>query len=271
MVGKVVFGDAREASNYPEQPFHLTITSPPYYCDKDYEEDYTFDDYLGMLKQVLTNVAANTVPGGKICINIADIAAFSKVSGRVEEYLGVSRDIQTWMAEQNCFLLARTIWSKDDPWVNSQHVAYHDKVPATYVRQLPSWEYVWTYYKQTPSREGLGPITQYLSKEDWKRWVSSVWFIRSVLANNDHPAKFPEELVRRLALLYSVPGDTIFDPFMGSGTTGIVAQKTGRNYAGIERDPDYYKLCLENLENAAGVQELAFEPPDKFKQNKLEL
>lgn len=263
---KIVLGDSRNIENYPES-FALTITSPPYYCEKEYEADYSFPEYLEMLKTVLKNTAARTIPGGKVCINIADIAAFSKVSGRVEEYIGVSRDIQEWLREEDCYLLARTIWSKDDPWVNSQHVAYHDKIPATYVRQLPSFEYVWTYYKSTPSRKDIGSVTDFVSKEDWKRWVSSVWFIRSVQANNEHAAMFPEELVRRLVLLYSIPGDTVFDPFTGSGTTAVVAYKNGREYAGIERDPKYYELCQKGLAAVENCLERQFIAPVRFRQN----
>lgn len=267
-MNSIKLGDSRDLENYPKD-VALTITSPPYFCDKDYESDYSFEDYKELLKKVFYNVVQSTVDGGKICINIADIAAFSKVSGRVEEHLGISRDLQDWFREWDCYLLARTIWSKDDPWVNSQHVTYHEKVPATYVRQLPSFEYVWTYYKKTPTRPDIGFITDYVSKEDWKKWVSSVWFIRSVRANDDHAAKFPEELVRRLLLLYSVPGDLVLDPFCGSGTTAMVAYKNRRNYFGIERDPNYFELSKQNLEKVENSLEREFVPAPKFKQNKL--
>ncbi len=267
-MSRIVLGDSRDIVNYPEN-VALTITSPPYYCEKDYESDYSFDEYLDMLKSVLSNTADSTIDGGKICINIADIAAFSKVSGRVEEYIGVSRDMQEWLREKDCYLLARTIWSKDDPWMNSQHVGYHDKIPATYVRQLPSYEYIWTYYKKTPGREGIGAVTDHLSKEDWKRWVSSVWHIRSVRANDDHAAKFPEELVRRLVLLYSVPGDLVLDPFCGSGTTAVVAYKNRRDYAGIERNPEYHALIQKNLAAVENCLERQFAPPPRYKLNRL--
>jgi len=264
----VKLGDSRDISNYP-QDIALTITSPPYYCDKEYESDYSFEDYKKMLHQVFQNVASRTIEGGKICINIADIAAFKKVSGVVEEYIGISRDIQDWLRKEDCYLLARTIWAKDDPWVNSQHVCYHDKWPATYVRQLPSFEYVWTYYKTSPSRKNLGPITDYLSKEEWKQWVSSVWYIRSVTANNDHAAKFPEELVRRLVRLYSVPDDLVFDPFLGSGSTAVVSYKNGRRVAGVERDPQYFQLIQDNLLAVENSLERLFSPTPKFKQELL--
>lgn len=265
---EIVCGDARDLSHYPNN-VALTVTSPPYYCDKEYEADYSFDDYQDLLRSVFSNVIDSTIDGGKICINIADIAAFSKVSGKVEEYIGISRDLQSWFRDRDCYLLARTVWAKDDPWVNSQHVAYHDKIPATYVRQLPSFEYVWTYYKKTPARKDVGPITNYLSKEDWKKWVSSVWFIRSVRSNDDHAAKFPEELVRRLVLLYSIPGDLVLDPFCGSGTTAVVSYRHRRKYFGIERDPIYFELSKKNLEKVENSLEREFMPNPQFKQNKI--
>jgi len=269
LVDSIVLGDSREPSNYPDK-IHLTITSPPYYVGKDYEKDYSFDDYRAMLKEVFHNVAKNTVEGGKIAINIADIAAFSKVSGRVEENDQVLPEITRNLKEDNCHLLARYIWHKDDPWANSQHVCYHDKIPATYVRALPNWEYIWVYYKgDSPKREDVPIVTDVISKEEWKKWVSAVWFIKSVQANDIHEAMFPEELVRRLVLLYSVADDVVFDPFMGSGTTAVVAHKNGRNYAGIERDQEYYELIRKNLQAVENSLERHYIPPPRFEQTKI--
>lgn len=267
-LGGIVLGDARDITKYPTD-IALTVTSPPYFCGKDYEQDYTFDDYRNLLRETFHNVAQRTITGGKICINIADIAAFSKVSGLVEENIQISREIQEWLREEDCYLLARTIWAKDDPWVNSQHVGYHDKIPATYVRQLPSFEYVWTYYKNTPGRKDVGPITDYVSKKDWKNWVSSVWYIRSVQANNDHPAKFPEELARRLILLYSIPGDLVFDPYTGSGTTAVVAHKNRRRFAGTERDKRYFDLAIKNIQAIENSLEAEFIKAPKYEQSRI--
>ncbi len=266
----IVLGDSRDAINYPDT-IHLTITSPPYYVGKKYEKDYeSFDDYRKMLQQVFHNVAVNTVPGGKIAINIADIAAFSKVSSRVEENDQVLPEITRNLKEDDCHLLARYIWHKDDPWANSQHVGYHDNIPATYVRALPNWEYIWVYYKgDSPKREGIPPVTDMFSKEDWKKWVSAVWYISSVRANDFHEAMFPEELVRRLVLLYSLPDDVVFDPFMGSGVTAVVAHKNGRSYAGIEREKEYHDLIQKSLEMVEHSLERQFIAPPRFKQNRV--
>lgn len=283
-MNKIVLGDSRDPKNYPAEPFHFTVTSPPYFVGKQYEEDYTYEDYLDLLKSVFSNVADHTVEGGKIAINIADIAAFSKVTGKIEEGIEVSRLLAQWLREKDCYLMARYIWHKDDPWVNSQQVCYHDGVPATYVRTLPNWEYIWVYYKgNSPKRPDLEimsegkeaerthSVTDCISKEDWKKWVSAVWYMRSVQSNNDHEAKFPEEFARRLILLYSIRGDTVFDPFMGSGTTAVAAHNVGRDFAGIERDPKYHALAMENIQNAIDSNQVeeAYVSPDRYKQNKL--
>jgi site-specific DNA-methyltransferase (adenine-specific) len=280
----IVLGDSRDPKNYLGGPYHLTVTSPPYFVGKNYEEDYSYEEYIDLLKEVFTNVAKNTVEGGKIAINIADIAAFSKVTGDIEEGIEVSRIISDHMRTQGCRLMSRIVWHKDDPWQNSQHVGYHDGIPATYVRVLPNWEYIWVYYKgESPKRPDLNvlnegtehervySVTDSLRKEDWKKWVSAVWYVRSVQSNRDHSAKFPEEFARRLILLYSIEGDTVFDPFLGSGTTAVAAHNVGRKFAGIERDPNYYELTTDNIKQTlnANTIEQSYVPPTRYKQNKL--
>ena len=269
-MNNIVLGDSRDPDNY-QTDFHLTITSPPYFVGKEYEKDYTFAEYKDLLKSVFHNTSAHTVDGGKIAINIADIAAFKKVSGRVEENIEISRELVDWLKEEDCHLLSRIVWVKDPPWVNSQHVGYNKKVPATYVRVLPSWEYIWVFYKgDTPKRDDVLPITQMVSKEDWKKWATGVWDMRSVSSNREHSAMFPQELARRLVLLYSIPGDTVFDPFMGSGTTAVVAHQNSRKYAGIERDPKYHDLATKNLEKVAHcIKDPLYVPPTEYGHDDL--
>ncbi len=269
-MNKIILGDSRDPNNY-QTDFHLTITSPPYFVGKEYEQDYTFDGYKDLLKSVFHNTAEHTVSGGKIAINICDIAAFSKVSGRVEENIEVSRDIVGWLKEDDCHLLSRIVWVKDSPWINSQQVSYNRRIPATYIRMLPSWEYIWVFYKgDSPKRDDVPSVTQVVNKEDWKKWVTGVWDMRSVSANRDHPAMFPQELARRLVLLYSIPGDTVFDPFMGSGTSAVVAYQNHRNYAGIERDPKYYDLATKNIEKVEHCIKIPlYVPPAEYGHERL--
>jgi hypothetical protein len=98
--------------------------------------------------------------------------------------------------------------------------------------------------------EELRKVRSRMPDSDWTAWGSrQVWDIRSVRANDQHPAMFPEELPRRLAVLLSYAGQTVCDPFMGSGTTGIACIRTGRKFIGIEKDDKYFEIARERLEN----------------------
>src|SRR5581483_11776750 len=99
-----------------------------------------------------------------------------------------------------------------------------------------------------------------LTQEEWVEWGSrAVWTIPSVRANDDHEAKFPIELPRRVIRLLTAPQDTVLDCFIGSGTTAIAAIREGRNYIGIELQPDYValarKACAEEHQKEAFLNE----------------
>ena len=91
-----------------------------------------------------------------------------------------------------------------------------------------------------------------LTEKEWHTWGSlSVWNFRTVKENNDHPAKFPLELPSRLIRLFTWEGDTVIDPFMGSGTTAKAAEIHGRKFIGIEKEQKYCKVSLKNLQQAS--------------------
>ena len=88
-----------------------------------------------------------------------------------------------------------------------------------------------------------------LASDEWVKWGSrGVWSFPSVRANNDHEAKFPIELPRRLIKLLTEPKDIVLDPFMGSGTTAIAALQTERNYIGFDNQEKYVKLAKEKIQ-----------------------
>jgi DNA modification methylase len=93
-----------------------------------------------------------------------------------------------------------------------------------------------------------------IKKDEWKQWVSGLWNIPSVRKNDDHPAKFPQELVERLVLMYSFPEDRILDPCLGSGTTAIVSKKLGRTPYGYEKNMSYKETILKNLKEVHNAE-----------------
>jgi len=272
-LNKIYCGDSRHMTMIEDESVHLTITSPPYYVGKKYEEYLpTIDDYFQMLYDVFQEVHRITVPGGKIIINIGDIAVGSNYNGGFPEEIMVMPKLVDSLRSFGSYLYARTIWEKDDPWANSSHVTFHNKVQHAEYRILPAWEYVFVFRKGKEARRDRSPeFGRWVHKDKWKRWVHGVWNIRSVQSNDFHEAMFPEVLVRRCIKLYSFPGDVVFDPFIGSGTTAAVAKKLGRHYLGYELDSEYVKLAENQLDGIAdNMVEMQEEYRDKTVNKKLQ-
>lgn len=147
-------------------------------------------------------------------------------------------------------LYDRRIWRKDAAWQNSQ---WH----SSSYRAVDEFEYLYFLWKP-----GVTVVDRdRLTKEEWVQWGSrAVWDFPSVRANDNHEAKFPEELPRRLIQLLTDPGDTVLDCFMGSGTTAIAALKAGRQYVGFDIEQKYVDLAKRNVEHqiAAGTQGVMF-------------
>lgn len=253
-LNKIYTGDARNMTAMGDECVHLTVTSPPYYVGKEYEKYLpTLADYYIMLYDVFAEVVRITVPGGKIIVNIGDLAVGSQHNGGFPEEIMIIDKIVEDLKIHDTYLYARIIWEKDDPWKNSSHVSFHSKIQHAEYRVLPAWEYVFVFRKGKEARRDKSPADgRWISKNsEWKQWVHGVWNIRSVQRNDFHEAMFPEEFVRRCIKMYSFPGDVVFDPFMGSGTTAAVARKLGRHYLGYELKPEYVKLAENRLDGIA--------------------
>jgi len=139
--------------------------------------------------------------------------------------------------EAGLYLYDRRIWVKDPAWQNSK---WH----SLSYRAVDEFEYVYIFWKP-----GITTVNRKrLNREEWVEWGSrAVWNIRSVRANNDHEAKFPIELPRRLIKLLTEPSGIVLDCFMGSGTTGVAAAQEGRSYLGIELQQKYVELAQKNI------------------------
>lgn len=147
------------------------------------------------------------------------------------------------------YLYDKRVWAKDPSWANSQWTSNTLKAVSEYEDLYIFWkpgEYVVDRTK--------------LSAQEWKDWgLRGIWDINSVRANDDHEAKFPEELATRIIRLFSAEGDLVLDPFMGSGTTAVAAFRTNRQYIGIEKESTYVDLAQSRLQKLLPVQtELLF-------------
>jgi site-specific DNA-methyltransferase (adenine-specific) len=131
------------------------------------------------------------------------------------------------------YLYDRRVWVKDPAWENSKwHTMSY--------RAVDEFEYIYIFWKP-----GITKINRdRLTKEEWINWGSrAVWHIPSVRSNNDHEAKFPVELPRRLIKLLTEPGEIVLDCFIGSGTTAVAAIMENRQYIGIDKMPEYVEMA----------------------------
>lgn len=144
------------------------------------------------------------------------------------------------------YLYDRRVWHKDAAWENSQ---WH----SLSYRSVDEFEYLYIFWKPGVT---IVDRTRLISSE-WSEWGSrGVWRIPSVRANNNHEAKFPLEIPRRVIKLLTAPDDIVLDCFMGSGTTALAAIREGRRYIGIELQPQYVELARMQCDQE--MQRMAF-------------
>ena len=148
--------------------------------------------------------------------------------------------VENFALDAGLYLYDRRIWVKDAAWENSRwHTMSY--------RSVDEFEYIYIFWKP-----GITKVDkERLSRDEWKAWGSrAVWFIPSGRANDDHEAKFPLELPRRLIRLLTDPGDLVIDCFVGSGTSGVAAILEGRQFIGIDRSPRYVQMARKALDLA---------------------
>ncbi len=150
--------------------------------------------------------------------------------------------IEAWGESAGLYLYDRRVWVKDPAWANSR---WH----SLSYRSVDEFEYLYILVK--PGE--LSFNRRRLSRREWAEWGSrGVWRIPSVRANDDHEAKFPEALARRVIRLLTDPGDLVLDCFVGSGTTAVAALKEARHFIGIDVTPRYVTLARRRVREARG-------------------
>lgn len=188
---------------------------------------YEIADLLGCSEQTVDRrLNGNNIRGGK-----------HQTQTRVKVVGGMIEDMAL---DAGLYLYDRRIWKKDPAWANSQWTT------SSY-RAVDEFEYLYIFWKP-----GVTKIDRSkLSDQEWSEWGSrAVWDIRSVRSNDDHEAKFPVELPRRVIRLFSFEDDTVLDPFIGSGTTALAAIQEGRNYIGIDKEEEYVEMSRRKCEDA---------------------
>jgi site-specific DNA-methyltransferase (adenine-specific) len=222
----------------PDSSVHLMITSPPYNASKDYDQDLNLSEYLQMLGRVWQETFRVLVPGGRACINVANL-------GR-KPYIPLHVYIVDLMMEIGFLMRGEIIWNKASS--ASQSTAWGSWQSASNPVLRDIHEYILVFSKSNFKRD-RGSKENSIDRDEFLDWTKSVWSFPAVSAKKiGHPAPFPEELPHRLIQLYSFSGDVILDPFAGSGTTCLAAARDGRHYIGYDTDEEYIKLSRDRIE-----------------------
>lgn len=247
----LINGDSRNLSLLPSKSVHLIITSPPYWQLKDYGSDNqigfhdSYEDYINNLNMVWAECNRILYDGCRLCINIGDQFARSVYYGRYK-VIPIRTEIIRCCEALGMDYMGAIIWQKQTTMNTTGGGAIMGSFPYPRNGILKiDYEFILIFKKQgkapKPSKEQKEASE--MTKEEWNSFFASHWNFGGA-KQNGHIAVFPEELPHRLIKMFSFVGETVFDPFMGSGTTALAARNLQRNSIGYEINPNfkiYYK------------------------------
>lgn len=236
-------------SELPNNSIHLMVTSPPYNVGKEYDEDLSLTEYKALLKRVFKETYRVLVPGGRACINIANL-------GR-KPYIPIHSYIIEDMHDIGFLMRGEILWDKGSSSSTSTAWGTYLKASNPVLRDIH--EYILVFCKDTFTRLNPSKRKSTILKEEFLEFTKSIWRFSAERASKiGHPAPFPIELPYRLIQLYTFEGEVILDPFLGAGTTCIAALKTNRKYIGYDIDRKYCELAKQRIKNFIQKQDSLF-------------
>lgn len=250
-------GDARNLSFIETASVHLVVTSPPYAMLKEYPDHPgqmgnmpVYDEFLDELDRVWRECLRILVPGGRVCCVVGDVCISRKQGGR-HHVLPLSADIQVrarklgfdnltpirWLKVANIKLEA----SRSSRFLGKPNlpngVVKNDLEHILLLRKPGG------YRSPTEAQQKLS----FIPTDEYSKLFAPVWSDVTGQLRTQHPAPYPVEVPRRLIRMFSFVGDTVVDPFGGTGTTALAAMDGGRNSISVEIDPGYVDLMAERL------------------------
>ena len=253
----LVTGDSRNLSLIPDKSVHLIITSPPYWQLKDYGNDNqigfhdSYEGYINNLNMVWSECNRILHDGCRLCINIGDQFARSVYYGRYK-VIPIRTEIIRFCETLGMDYMGAIIWQKQTTMNTTGGGAVMGSFPYPRNGILKiDYEFILIFKKQ-----GKAPVpsleqkeSSEMTKEEWNTYFASHWTFGGA-KQDGHIAVFPEELPHRLIKMFSFVGETVFDPFMGSGTTALAARNLQRNSIGYEINPDFVDYYKQKVDNA---------------------
>ncbi|HEX5505430.1 MAG TPA: site-specific DNA-methyltransferase [Thermomicrobiales bacterium] len=263
---KLIAGDARDLSFIPDESVQLVVTSPPYWNLKEYPEargqignmaDY--EAFLTELDKVWAHCARVLIPGGRVCCVVGDVCVSRRKGGR-HFVMPLPADIQVRSRRFGFDNLTPIIWlkvaniqmeaSKSSRFLGKPYLpngVIKNDFETILMLRKPALGGKRGYRSPTPEMEEASRI----GKDEYFKWFRAIWDDVRGASLRNHPAPYPKELAYRLVRMFSFAGDTVLDPFVGTGTTTLAAIDAGRNSIGVEVDPGYFTMARRNIETAS--------------------
>ena len=281
---KLVNGDARDLSFIEDESVHLVLTSPPYWNLKRYKDNpnqlghiVQYEEFLSELEKVWKEVYRLLVPGGRLVCVVGDVCVSRRSFGR-HLVFPLHADICVICRKIGFDNLNPIIWHKianaNYEVANGSKFLGKPYEPNAIIKN--DIEFILMqrkpggYRKPTNKQRELSKI----NKKDFNNWFQQIWNIPGASTRN-HPAPFPLELAIRIVKMFSFVGDTVLDPFCGTGTTMIAAIKSGRNSIGVEIEPEYCKMAARQLKAEASTLfnniHLKFEKVEKQSMGQMQV
>lgn len=268
----LVLGDARKLEGTPDESVHLVVTSPPYWTLKDYGDTDgqlgSVDDYeafLDELSHVWWHCKRVLVEGGRLIIVVGDVCLSRREHGR-HQVVPLHASIQERCRAMGYENLNPILWHKIANATmevqNGGSFLGKPFEPNAVIKN--DLEYILMQRKPKAYRtpHPAARLLSVISAENHAAWFRQIWDIPGA-STEAHPAPYPTQLAERLIRMFSFVGDTVLDPFMGSGTTNVAASRWGRNSIGYEISADYVALARKRMDAEQGdmFRSVSVRPP----------
>jgi len=251
---KIIIGDSRTMKELADRSVHLIITSPPYWQLKDYGSDNqigfndSYEDYINNLNLVWKECFRVLNDGCRLCINIGDQFARSVYYGRYK-IIPIRTEIIKFCETIGFDYMGAIIWQKTTTMntTGGATVMGSFPYPRNGIIKL-DYEFILIFKKTGEAPNVASDIKEKskMSKEEWNKYFTGHWNFGGV-KQDKHLAMFPEELPKRLIKMFSFAGDTVLDPFLGSGTTTLAAKNLDRNSVGFEINNSFLPVIKEKI------------------------